>query len=50
MTFIPICKMKYIKDAAIEMLMPVKEWLHTTTADNGKTLTPNEAIKQLINN
>ena len=37
-----------IKDAAIEMLMPVKQWLHTITTDNGKEFAMHQAIAQML--
>ena len=37
-----------IKDAAIEMLMPIKEWLHTITTDNGKEFAMHQQIAQTL--
>ena len=48
MRVLPNREAKTIMDAAIEMLMPFKQWLHTITTDNGKEFAMHQEIAKAL--
>ena len=45
---IPNKQSSLVEVALIEMLLPVKQWLHTITSDNGKEFAAHEAIAKCL--
>ncbi len=41
-------KASLVKDALIEMILPLKSWLHTITSDNGKEFSKHEEIASAL--
>jgi IS30 family transposase len=46
---IPYKKSSLVEEAVIEMLVPLKPWIHTITSDNGKEFASHENIAKSLN-
>jgi IS30 family transposase len=45
---IPYKKSSLIQEAVVEMLVPIKPWIHTITSDNGKEFASHENISKSL--